>query len=448
MERKINLHLFYMGVVTAIIGILITTVYYYYFFRREIKENLAHECHLVAQCYDSGDKITMLDRFTGEEFRITLIEKDGTVLFESNGDPQEMPNHLDRPEIISAIENGTGTDTRFSDTIGTEDYYYALRLKDGNILRVSIQADSIFSLFERSLVIILIIVLGIVFVSLLVSVKLTNNLIEPFCRIPELIRTNSPPLESEIYPEIVPLVEEIRNARNAQSEMRQEFTANVSHELKTPLTSISGYAELIESGMAKGDDSVAFAGKIRKESGRMLTLIGDILRLSELDSIGDTPLDDEVDLKAVAEDCKERLLQQAESRGIRITVSGESTIINGSRTELSELTYNLLDNAIKYNRENGNIEINISDNKLTVTDTGIGIPQESIPRIFERFYRIDKSRSRAKGGTGLGLSIVKHIAEHHGARIDVESTVGVGTSITVRFNKLRKSPASKAGVLT
>jgi two-component system phosphate regulon sensor histidine kinase PhoR len=387
----------------------------------------------VAQCYDSGDPITKLDRFTGEDFRITLIEKDGTVLFESNGDPQEMPNHLDRPEIRSAMENGTGTDTRFSDTIGTEDYYYALRLSDGNILRVSIQADSIFSLFERSLVIILIIVLGIIIVSLLVSVKLTEKLIAPLKKIPEILEKNTTVTETEMYPEAIPLVEEIRNARNAQSEMRQEFTANVSHELKTPLTSISGYAELIESGMAQGEDSVKFAGKIRKESDRMLALIGDILRLSELDSIGDTPLDDEIDLKAVAEDCRERLSQQAQSRGIRMTVSGESEIITGGRTEITELVYNLVDNAIKYNRENGNIEIEIADKKLTVTDTGLGIPQESIPRIFERFYRIDKSRSRAKGGTGLGLSIVKHIAEHHGVKIDVESTVSVETNITVRF---------------
>ena len=280
---------------------------------------------------------------------------------------------------------------------------------------------------------IFIIILGIVIVSMLVSMKLAKNLIAPFRRIPELIRTNAPPAESGIYPEIIPLVEEIRNTRNAQSEMRQEFTANVSHELKTPLTSISGYAELIGSGMAQGEDSVQFAGKIKKESDRMLALIGDILRLSELDSIGDTPLDDEIDLKAVAGECKERLSQQAQSRGIRMTVIGESAVITGNRAEISELVYNLLDNAIKYNRENGNIEVKTADKKLTVTDTGIGIPQESIPRIFERFYRIDKSRSRAKGGTGLGLSIVRHIAEHHGADIDVESTVGVGTSFTVRF---------------
>ena len=433
MERKINLHLFYMGVITAIIGILITTVSYYHFFRSEIRENLKHECQLVAESYRDTYSPGDLSRFSGDELRITLIDSGGKVLFESDADAEKMTNHLDRPEIISALEEGSGTDTRLSDTIGIEDYYYALRLDDGNILRVSIQADSIFALFERSLVLILVIILGIVVVSMLVSVKLTNNLIAPFRRIPELIRTNSPPEESGIYPEIIPLVEEIRSARNSQSEMRQEFTANVSHELKTPLTSISGYAELIESGMAQGEDSVKFAGKIRKESDRMLALIGDILRLSELDSIGDTPLNDEVDLKAVAEDCKERLSQQAEKRGIRITVSGEGSVIQGSRTEITELVYNLVDNAIKYNRENGNIEIESADKMLTVTDTGLGIPKESIPRIFERFYRIDKSRSRAKGGTGLGLSIVRHIAEHHGAEIDVESTVGVGTSITVRF---------------
>ena len=433
MERKIVLSLFYMGIITAIVGIVITTVSYYGFFRREVEENLVHECRLVAESYDKLSSADELERFSGEDFRITLIDKDGYVLYESDADYLTMTNHLDRPEIKSAAQTGTGSDTRFSDTLGTEDHYYAVRLEDDSILRVSIQTESIIALFERSLLIIVFVIIGIIFVSLIASVKLTEKLIAPLKRIPEIIEKNRSVTDADIYPEVVPLVEEIRNSRNAQSEMRQEFTANVSHELKTPLTSISGYAELIESGMAQGEDSVKFAGKIRKESDRMLALISDILRLSELDSIGDTPLDDDVDLKAVAEDCKDRLSQQAEKRGIRITVSGESTVIRGSRTELGELVYNLVDNAIKYNRENGNIEIVTADKKLTVTDTGLGIPQESIPRIFERFYRIDKSRSRAKGGTGLGLSIVRHIAEHHGAEIDVESTVGVGTSITVKF---------------
>lgn len=433
MERKIVLSLFYMGIITAIAGIVITTVSYYGFFRREVEENLVHECRLVAESYDKLSSADELERFSGEDFRITLIDKDGYVLYESDADHLTMTNHLDRPEIKSAAQTGTGSDTRFSDTLGTEDHYYAVRLEDDSILRVSIQTESIIALFERSLLIILFVIIGIIIVSLIASVKLTEKLISPLKRIPEIIEKNISVTDADIYPEVVPLVEEIRNSRNAQSEMRQEFTANVSHELKTPLTSISGYAELIESGMAQGEDSVKFAGKIRKESDRMLALIGDILRLSELDSIGDTPLDDDVDLKAVAEDCKDRLSQQAEKRGIRITVSGESTAIRGSRTELGELVYNLVDNAIKYNRENGNIEIETADKMLTVTDTGIGIPQESISRIFERFYRIDKSRSRAKGGTGLGLSIVKHIAEHHGAKIDVESTAQVGTSITVTF---------------
>ncbi len=433
MERKIVLSLFYMGIITAIVGIVITTVSYYRFFRREVEENLVHECRLVAESYDKLSSADELERFSGEDFRITLIDKDGYVLYESDADYLTMTNHLDRPEIKSAAQTGTGSDTRFSDTLGTEDHYYAVRLEDDSILRVSIQTESIIALFERSLLIIVFVIIGIIVVSLIASVKLTEKLIAPLKRIPEIIEKNISVTDADIYPEVVPLVEEIRNSRNAQSEMRQEFTANVSHELKTPLTSISGYAELIESGMAQGEDSVKFAGKIRKESDRMLALISDILRLSELDSIGDAPLDDDVDLKAVAEDCKDRLSQQAEKRGIRITVSGESTVIKGSRTELGELVYNLVDNAIKYNRENGNIEIVTADKKLTVTDTGLGIPQESIPRIFERFYRIDKSRSRAKGGTGLGLSIVRHIAEHHGAEIDVESTVGVGTSITVKF---------------
>ena len=239
MEKKIVLSLFYMGVVTAVVGIIVTTVSYFGFFKREVEENLAHECHLLAQCYDSGDPISDLDRFTGEDFRITLIEKDGRVIFESAADAQDMANHLDRPEIKSAVKNGTGTDTRFSDTIGTQDYYYALRLDDGNILRVSIQADSIFALFERSLVIIIVIIIGIVIVSMIASVKLTDKLVSPLKKIPELLRTNKTASDTDIYPEIVPLVEEIRSVRSSQSEMRQEFTANVSHELKTPLPTSS-----------------------------------------------------------------------------------------------------------------------------------------------------------------------------------------------------------------
>ncbi len=433
MERKIVLSLFYMGIVTAIIGIVITTMLYYGFFRKEVDENLVHECQLVAQYYDKIGSPDELASFAGENFRITLIQKEGAVLFESDAEKEELQNHLDHPEIKSAIENGTGSDTRYSDTIGMEDYYYAVRLADGNILRVSVQADSIFSMFERSLLIILLIIIGIIVVSLFVSMKLTDKLIAPLKAIPEMIEKNTSAEEAGLYPEIVPLAEEIRSVRSSQEKMRQEFTANVSHELKTPLTSILGYAELIETGMAKGEDIVKFAGKIRTEATRMLALIGDILRLSELDSIENAPLDDTIDLLVVAQECQEQLAHFAKQRDIRIHVSGESELFRGSYTEIHELVYNLVDNAIRYNRENGNIAIHVAHKTLTVSDTGIGIPKESIPRIFERFYRADKSRSRASGGTGLGLSIVRHIAEHYNAVIKVDSVVNVGTKITVSF---------------
>lgn len=422
-----------MGIITAITGIVITTFVCYGFFHRKVKDNLTHECNIVAQCYDKISSPQELERFTQENFRITLIKKDGTVLYESDADAENMNNHLDRPEIVQAIENGTGSDTRYSDTIGTEDYYYAVKLDDGNILRVSIRSGSIFRLFERSILIILIVTVCIIAVSMFVSVKLTDKLIAPLKRIPEMLEKDKSPEEMGIYSEIIPLAEEIKTVRSSQELMRQEFTANVSHELKTPLTSISGYAELIETGMAQGEDCRKFAGNIRTETARLQTLISDILRLSELDSVASASLDDVVDIGAVAKECKERLTAQAENKGVRIMIHGTSRPVRGNHTELTELIYNLIDNAIKYNRENGNIDITIEDNRFIIADTGIGIPKESIPRIFERFYRVDKSRSRAKGGTGLGLSIVKHIADRHGAQIDVESTVNVGTRISVNF---------------
>lgn len=433
MERKISLNLFYMGVMTAIAGIFITVIVYYGLFRQEVEQNLVRECRLVAQSYEMLDSYEELKQFSGDQFRITLIKNDGTILFESKAEPDKMQNHLNRPEIRSAIDRGYGSDTRYSDTIGTEDYYYAVRLDDENILRVSVQADSIFGLFKKSIMIILIVIGGIIVVSVFISVKLTEKLLVPLKMIPEVLEKNRPAEENGIYPELIPLLEEIRQVRNSQSQMRQEFTANVSHELKTPLTSISGYAELIETGMAKNEDTVKFAEKIHSEALRMLTLIGDIIRLSELDSTDHITLNDTIELTEIAVECMNLLEHSAKQKGIRITVAGNSESFKGNRTEMHELIYNLIDNAIKYNRENGNIDIEIENRRLTISDTGIGIPEESIPRIFERFYRADKSRSRAYGGTGLGLSIVKHIADHHHAEIEVSSTVNVGTQITIAF---------------
>ncbi len=234
--------------------------------------------------------------------------------------------------------------------------------------------------------------------------------------------------------------------RYAIDKIKQEFTANVSHELKTPLTSILGYAELIESEMAKGQDALLFAGRIRRESGRMLTLISDIIKLSRLDEGVDRQNLESVDLYNVALECKDVLDMSADKQGISINVTGCACPIEAFHGEITELIYNLIDNGIRYNREGGSVDVKIEPispvksegakkaiAKLTVSDTGIGIPEEHLPRVFERFYRVDKSRSKETGGTGLGLAIVKHVAERHNAKIDITSKVDKGTTITVTF---------------
>ena len=217
--------------------------------------------------------------------------------------------------------------------------------------------------------------------------------------------------------------------------MKQEFTANVSHELKTPLTSISGYAEMIENGMAKEEDIRGFAAIIRKEAGRLLTLISDIIQLSELDDPEGAMHLERVDLLELALECEAILALPAEARGITFSVIGGHSYVTGDKGMLSELIYNLCDNAIRYNRDGGSVDVLVRPGVLTVRDTGIGIPKAHQDRIFERFYRVDKSRSKQTGGTGLGLAIVKHITERHGARIELSSRTGVGTEITVRFKK-------------
>lgn len=223
--------------------------------------------------------------------------------------------------------------------------------------------------------------------------------------------------------------------RHRMERIRQEFTANVSHELKTPLTSISGYAEMIETGMARPDDVRVFAERIHREANRMLSLVSDIIKLSELDERGIAEQSESVDLYALAQESAEILRSAAMLRGVTVTVYGRETTVFGNRTLLSELVYNLLENAIRYNRDNGTVTVRVSDGILSVRDTGIGIPKAHQNRVFERFYRVDKSRSKETGGTGLGLAIVKHICEQHHAEIRLDSREGIGTEITVLFSE-------------
>ena len=433
MKRKLILSLFYMGLIAALVSIIATVFVFQNTMRDEVRDNLREELRLLKISYPKLQTENELMDYNADDLRITLIDSNGTVLFESDTDAKKMGNHLDRPEIISAIENGSGSAHRLSSTLGVEDYYYAEKLSDGNILRVSTQISSVFSMFGHSFYILVAIVLGIAVVSVIISVQTTERILKPIKALSKSI--DSPALyEKESYPELVPLIDEIKHQRNLQSDMRQEFTANVSHELKTPLTAISGYAEMIENDIAKGDDVKRFAGKIRTESTRMLTLIGDIIKLSKLDSDTASEVSDTVDLKKTAEECRDSLAVACKDKDIMITIIGEADPIKGNQTELYELVYNLMDNAVKYNRQGGNIDVILSGKTIRISDTGIGIPEKDKQRIFERFYRVDKSRSKETGGTGLGLSIVKHVAEKHNATITVESMLNVGTDITVDFN--------------
>lgn len=433
MERKITLNLFYMGLFSAFIAIILTGCVFHEAFKIQLQDNLKTEGKIIAKAYYSLDSEEELSEFSFSGFRITLIDKDGNVKFDSNADVSEMNNHLNRPEIQQALNSGYGSYTRYSDTLKTEDYYYAMLLDDGNILRVSIAASSVFADFERAIPIVAVILVILMFFAVIFSVILSGKILNPLKKM--LTQLDDPDITSDpkkVYPELVPIVKEIQVQRSKQENMRQEFTANVSHELKTPLTSISGYAEIIETGMAKGDDVTKFAGKIRHEAKRMLVLISDIIKLSKLDA-DEIDLTEDIDLSSIVDEVCEHLQDSADKLGIRIFREGSSEIFKGNSTEIYELVYNLVDNAIKYNRPNGSIKIALENKKLTVADTGIGISEKDQKRMFERFYRADKSRSRATGGTGLGLSICKHVAEHHKAKILVESTLNVGTTFSISF---------------
>ena len=352
-----------------------------------------------------------------------------------------MENHLTRPEIVQALQGSIGKDIRDSQTMGYETYYYAVQLPGGNILRVAQDAETVWSVYDGALPAIVLSCVALMLAAAILSTLLTRALVQPVLNMTEDLDH----IQDKVpYKELIPFAESIhadRILRENNEKMRQDFTANVSHELKTPLTSISGYAELIETGIAKPEDVPGFAQKIHGEASRMIQLVNDILQLSSLDNVSETssmPEMEVVDLLDVAKECVERQKLNARHAYITLTYLGESAPVRGNRNLLDELCQNLCDNAIRYNRPGGKVQIVTACTRdghcsLTVTDNGIGIPRESQSSVFERFYRVDKSRSKATGGTGLGLAIVKHMALIHGARIKLESQVDVGTTITVTF---------------
>ena len=441
MEEKISYRLFLMGFLGLLFTAALCIFVFHKAFTAQAWTGLEQESELVSADYEMTDQQPQeLTHFVTEDLRITLISQDGSVLFESATD-QPMENHLSRPEIKQAISDGVGKDIRDSQTMGYETYYYAVLLPTGEILRVAQDAETIWSIYDSSIPAIVLSCVALMMAAAILAGLLTKVLVQPVLDMTEdldHIQENVP------YKELIPFAESIhsdRILRENNEKMRQEFTANVSHELKTPLTSISGYAELIETGIAKPEDVQGFAQKIHVEATRMLQLVNDILQLSKLDSAsetGNTPAMEVVDLLDVAKECVERQKLNARRAYISLSYLGESAPVRGSRDLLDELCQNLCDNAIRYNRPGGKVQITTACSRdghctLTVADNGIGIPKEAQSSVFERFYRVDKSRSKATGGTGLGLAIVKHIARIHGARLKLESQVDEGTTITVTF---------------
>lgn len=401
-----------------------------------MKEDVELEAEYISTAINASDDAYLLDVSAYlQDSRITLIDSDGAVLFDTEEDASVMENHGSRLEVQDAVKSGSGYDTRMSSTIGKQTSYYAVLLESGEILRVSKTTDSVLYTMLELLPWLMAIGAIIVLIAIWVSRIMTNRLIEP---INKLDVEN--PLDNVAYEELMPLLIKMAESnaiRDATESMRREFSANVSHELKTPLTSISGYAELMKSGMVRPEDMERFSEKIHAEAIRLIHLVEDIIKLSRLDE-GSVMLEkEEVDLYAMVRETVSRLSLQAEQKNIQVRVSGEPVFYTGIKPVLNEMIYNLCENAIKYNRQGGKVDIWIGDTlkgpKFSIQDTGIGIPEDQYDRIFERFYRVDKSHSKETGGTGLGLSIVKHGAILHKIKINLESHESVGTKIELLF---------------
>ena len=440
MKRKINTRLVLIAILAVLASTISTTIVYYNLFQRQIRNDLSVSAKLLKDTHyfetsdinpDSIDLSTDI-----RELRVTWVDTDGTVLYDNDASASALGNHSNRPEIQEAFENGVGECVRRSDTMNKNTFYYAVLLDNKTVLRVSTEAGSIWSVFLAVSPMIMLIVIIIVVVCIALSHMLTRQLIAPIEKMAQNMEDASmePP-----YKELVPFASMIRKQHTdilSAAKARQDFSANVSHELKTPLTAISGYAELIEAGMVDEEKQKHFILEIRKNAQRLLSLINDIIRLSELDRTDSQSAFEKFDLNEIVSECMEALDVNAKNRQVTLEYTGEKCNICGSKEMMRELTDNLVQNAIRYNKPNGSVWVEVHGGdqpRLVVKDNGIGIPADEQQRIFERFYRVDKSRSKATGGTGLGLAIVKHIVEIHDAKLSLESELGQGTTITVYF---------------
>lgn len=438
MAKKTLYKIFAFGVsVITITAVLILSVFYSYS-DNQLKEQLRVVESVVENQLAQDDDTAFISNHIDKNVRITLVAKDGTVIADSQESANKLGNHLDRQEIQQAIKNGEATVTRHSDTQEKKVYYFAKQLDNGNVLRVSAEAKSIGKFFSDYIMYIFLCIIVVIVAAVFVSMGITKSIVKPITQLGQSL-DNIDKFKSD--EELKPLVNALLQQKKKQKmldKQKKQFTANVSHELKTPLTSIAGYAELIETGMAKPEDIKPFAGVIRKQALRLVNLSEDIIQLSQLEESDDEDMSFEsVNLYEIAQRCVEALNINAINKCVTLNLTGEECYIRGKAQLVEELVYNLCDNAIRYNKENGNVTVTVTPLEkgasVSVKDTGIGIPEKYQERIFERFFRVDKSRSKATGGTGLGLAIVKHITQLHDAKLEISSEEGKGTEIIVTF---------------
>lgn len=548
MTKKIFQSILLVAGCVLLASLLIIVGFLYDYFGGVEKNQLRDELSLAAAAVEDGGT-DYLSQLTADRYRLTWIAADGSVLYDTKTNAESLENHASRAEVSQALATGTGESTRYSSTLMEKTMYYAQRLDDGTVLRISISRATVGMIAVGMIQPLLIVLIVALILSGLLARRLSRRIVDPLNSL-----DLEHPLDNDAYEELSPLLKRIHHqhveiqtqlrelrektdeftqitgsmreglvlldehgsilsinaaaqalfgadaqcvgrdfltiersheistaiqaaAADGHSEVRaeragrvyqfdisritsdgkflgtvilafditeqefaernrREFTANVSHELKTPLQGIIGSAELIENGMVKPGDLLRFVGHIHAEAARLVTLIDDIIRLSQLDE-GDAMPTEPVDLLAVSQEAAENLHDVAAARDVMVSVTGQPAVLPGVRRLIYEIVYNLCDNAIKYNRDGGRVDVTVAadagGSSITVADTGIGIAPEHQARVFERFYRVDKSHSKASGGTGLGLSIVKHAVQYHHGRIELESTPGTGTTIRVVF---------------
>ncbi len=548
MTKKIFQSILLVAGCVLLASLLIIMGFLYDYFGGVEENQLRDELSLAAAAVEDGGT-DYLSQLTADRYRLTWIAADGSVLYDTRTDAESLENHASRAEVSQALTTGTGESTRYSSTLMEKTMYYAQRLDDGTVLRISISRATVGMIAVGMIQPLLIVLIVALILSGLLARRLSRRIVDPLNSL-----DLEHPLDNDAYEELSPLLKRIhRQHVEIQTQLRElhertdeftqitgsmreglvlldehdsilsinaaaqalfgadaqcvgrdfltiersheisaaiqaavadghsevraeragrvyqfdisritsdgkflgtvilafditeqefaernrrEFTANVSHELKTPLQGIIGSAELIENGMVKPDDLPRFVGHIHAEAARLVTLIDDIIRLSQLDE-GDAMPTEPVDLLAVSQEAAENLHDAAAARNVTVSVTGQPAVLPGVRRLIYEIVYNLCDNAIKYNRDGGRVDVTVAadagGSSITVADTGIGIAPEHQGRVFERFYRVDKSHSKASGGTGLGLSIVKHAVQYHHGRIELESTPGTGTTIRVVF---------------